>query len=181
MTGPAAPGAPAQPKEADVSDFGAIAALYDLATRLRIVECIDRHVSKRGGGPTVGTYLLVAAINRCVAPCSKASIADWFGSTSLRRLVDIETRQLTSQRFWDNMDRVSNAAISQAKTRTRDHAATEGNQVESSLEPWNLSRSARRADTATRTASLSAIARRLRILGCERERQPDVHRGSRPR
>ena len=65
-------------------DFGAIAALYDLATRLRIVECIDRHVSKRGGGPTVGTYLLVAAINRCVAPCSKASIADWFGSTALR-------------------------------------------------------------------------------------------------
>ena len=67
VTGPAAPGAPAQPKEADVSDFGAVAALYDLATRLRIVEFIDRHVSKRGGGPTVGTYLLVAAINRCVA------------------------------------------------------------------------------------------------------------------
>jgi transposase len=85
--------------------------LYDLATRLRIVEFIDRHVSKRGGGPTVGTYLLVAAINRCVAPCSKASIADWFGSTTLRRLVDIETRQLTSQRFWDNMDRVSTEAI----------------------------------------------------------------------
>ena len=111
VTGPAAPGAPAQPKEADVSDFGAVAALYDLATRLRIVEFIDRHVSKRGGGPTVGTYLLVAAINRCVAPCSKASIADWFGSTTLRRLLDIETRQLTSQRFWDNMDRVSNDAI----------------------------------------------------------------------
>ena len=43
VTGPAAPGAPAQPKEADVSDFGAVAALYDLATRLRIVEFIDRH------------------------------------------------------------------------------------------------------------------------------------------
>jgi transposase len=111
VTGPAAPGAPAQPKEADVSDFGAVAALYDLATRLRIVEVIDRHVPKRGRGPTVGTYLLVAAINRCVAPCSKASIADWFSSTALRRLVNIETRQLTSQRFWDNMDRVSNDAI----------------------------------------------------------------------
>ena len=111
VTGPAAPGAPAQPKEADVSDFGAVVALYDLATRLRIVEFIDRHVPKRGGGPTVGTYLLVAAINRCVAPCSKASIADWFSSTALRRLVNIETRQLTSQRFWDNMDRVSSDAI----------------------------------------------------------------------
>lgn len=111
MTGPAAPGEPAQPKEAEISDFGAVAALYDLATRLRIVEIIDRHVPKRGGGPTVGTYLLVAAINRCVAPCSKASIAEWFGSTSLRRWADIETRQLTSQRFWDHMDRVSHDAI----------------------------------------------------------------------
>jgi len=111
VTGPAVPGVPAQPKEADVSDFGAVAALYDLATRLRIVEFIDRHVPKRGGGPTVGTYLLVAAINRCVAPCSKASIAEWFSSTVLRRLIDIETRQLTSQRFWDNMDRVSSDAV----------------------------------------------------------------------
>jgi len=111
VTGPAASRAPAQPREADVSDFGAVAALYDLATRLRIVEFIDRHVPKKGGGPTVGTYLLVAAINRCVAPCSKASIAEWFSGTALRRLMDVEARQLTSQRFWDNMDRVSSDTI----------------------------------------------------------------------
>lgn len=111
LTGPTATGAPAPPKEATISDFGAVAALYDLAERLRIVEFIDRHVLKKGAGPTVGTYLLVAAINRCVEPCSKASIAEWFGSTALRRLMDIEARQLTSQRFWDNMDRVSHDAI----------------------------------------------------------------------
>ena len=114
VAAPVAAGATAQPKEADVSDFGAVTALYDLATRLRIVELIDRHVPKRpkrAGGPTVGTYLLVAAINRCVAPCSKASIAEWFSSTALRRLVDIGSRQLTSQRFWDNMDRVPKDAI----------------------------------------------------------------------
>ena len=107
----AGPGAPAQPQEAVLADFGAVAALYDLATRLRIVELIDRHVPKRGRGPTVGTYLLVAAINRCVAPSSKAGIAEWFAGTSLRRLVGIESRQLTSQRFWDNMERVSKEAI----------------------------------------------------------------------
>lgn len=111
MTGPVAPGKPAQPKEAEISSFGAVAALYDLATRLRIVEFIDRHIPKRGSGPTVGTYLLVAAINRCIAPCSKASIAEWFGSTALRRWISLEGRQLTSQRFWDNMDRVSHDAI----------------------------------------------------------------------
>lgn len=100
-----------QPKEATVTEFGAVVALYDLAQRLSLVEHIDRHVPKIGPGPTVGTYLLAAILNRCVAPCSKASLAAWFRDTALRRLMDIEARQLTSQRFWENMDRVSRKAI----------------------------------------------------------------------
>ena len=100
-----------KPKEAVITDFGAVAALYDLAQRLGLTEHIDRHVPKNGSGPSVGTYLLVAILNRCVAPCSKAGIGTWFQGTVLRRLMDIETRQLTSQRYWDNMDRVSTEAI----------------------------------------------------------------------
>ncbi len=100
-----------KPREAVVSEFGASAALYDLAQRLRIVEFIDRHVPKIPRGPSVGTYLLVAAINRCVAPRSKARIGEWFDRTVLRRLLDIQSKQLTSQRFWDNMDRVSLKSI----------------------------------------------------------------------
>jgi transposase len=103
--------APVAPTEAVVTEFGAVVALYDLAQRLRLVDHIDRHAPKRGTGPSVGTYLLVAILNRCVAPCSKASIADWFQDTALRRLAGIEARQLSSQRFWDNMDRVSSEAI----------------------------------------------------------------------
>ena len=103
--------APCVPKEAVVTEFGAVVALYDLAQRLRLVDHIDRHAPKQGSGPSVGTYLLVAILNRCVAPCSKAGIADWFQDTALRRLVDIEARQLSSQRFWDNMDRVPREAI----------------------------------------------------------------------
>ena len=107
--GPAAD--PRVPTEAVVTEFGAVVALYDLAQRLRLVDHIDRHAPKRGNGPSVGTYLLVAILNRCVAPCSKASIADWFQDTTLRRLLGIEARQLSSQRFWDNMDRVSSEVI----------------------------------------------------------------------
>ncbi|TFH48316.1 MAG: IS1634 family transposase [Lysobacterales bacterium] len=105
-----APSAP-KPTEAVITELGAVAALYDLAQRVSLVEHIDRHVPKRGTGPTVGTYLLVAILNRCVAPCSKASIGEWFQGTVLRRLIDVESRQLSSQRFWDNMERVSGAAI----------------------------------------------------------------------
>lgn len=101
----------AKPKEAIVVDFGAVAALYDLARRLRLAEHIDCHVPKQGPGATVGSYLLVATLNRCIAPCSKASIAKWFQTTVLRRLMDIDGKQLSSQRFWENMDRVSPEAI----------------------------------------------------------------------
>ena len=80
------PSHPAQPREAIITDFGAVAALYDLAQQLQLIEHIDRHVPKSGSGPSVGTYLLLAAINRCVAPCSKAQIARWFEGTALRRL-----------------------------------------------------------------------------------------------
>jgi transposase len=101
------------PESAVVTEFGAVAALFDLARRLRLVEHIDRHVPARRGpsGPSVGTYLLVAALNRAVEPRSKAQIASWFDRTVLRRLLDFRPEQLTSQRFWDQMDRVSSQAI----------------------------------------------------------------------
>jgi len=98
-------------KEAIITDFGAVTALYDLAKRLCLTEHIDRHAPKQGSGATVGDYLLVAILNRCVAPCSKASIGQWFQGTVLRRLMDIDPKQLSSQRFWENMDRVSHEAI----------------------------------------------------------------------
>ena len=100
-----------EPGHAVVTEFGAVVALYDLAQRLGLAEQIDAHVPKRGNGPSVGTYLLVATLNRCVAPCSKAAIGEWFQDTALRRLIGIEARQLSSQRYWDNMHRVSSEAI----------------------------------------------------------------------
>jgi transposase len=101
------------PDRAVLTEFGAVAALFDVAVRLRLVEHIDRHVPARRGpkGSTVGTYLLVAALNRCAEPTSKARLADWFGRTALRRLLDVRPEQLSSQRFWDQMDRVGPEAI----------------------------------------------------------------------
>lgn len=108
----AAQGPPATPPaSASVTDFAAVVSLYDLAHRLKLVDFIDRHVPKRGAGPSVGTYLLVATLNRCLAPCSKASIEQWFQTTVLRRLLNLRPEQLSSQRFWDNMDRVHREAL----------------------------------------------------------------------
>jgi len=107
-----APSALAVVAGAPVLEFGAVAALYDLAQRLEIVELIDRHVPKRRTrGPSVGTLLLLAAINRAVGATSKAQLATWYERTSLPRWMKLKAGQLTSQRFWDNMDRVPEEAI----------------------------------------------------------------------
>ncbi len=101
------------PENAVVTEFGAVVALYDVARRLRLAEHIDRHVPAPRGprGPSLGHYLLVAALNRCLDPRSKVQIAAWYQRTALRRLLDFRPEQLTSQRFWDQMDRLPPQAI----------------------------------------------------------------------
>ena len=115
------PQPPARTREAVITDFGAVVALYDLAQRLKLCDHIDRHVPKAGSGPSVGTYLLLAAINRCVAPCSKVQMARWFEGTALRRLLEVRPQQLTSQRFWDHMARVCPQAIEHIERDLTDH------------------------------------------------------------
>jgi transposase len=92
-----------RPVAARVRSFGAVAALYRKAEELGVVEIIDRHAPKRQQGPTVGQYMLVAAINRAVAPTSKAKIGEWFRATALGQWLPFTERQLASQRFWDHM------------------------------------------------------------------------------
>src|SRR5258708_14859120 len=93
-----------EPAQLAIYEFGASAAVWDMAQAIDLLATIDRHVPKRASqGPSVGQYLLMAAFNRCIAPCSKAQIADWYQKTALRRLLPLSSGQLTSQRFWDNM------------------------------------------------------------------------------
>ena len=116
-----APSAPARPDEILLCDFGAPAALYDLTQRLDLIATIDRHSGKRDQGVSVGTYMALAALNRCLAPTSKAGMAEWYQGTVLRRLLPVASNQLTSQRFWDHMDYLDAdriCAIEQDLTRT---------------------------------------------------------------
>ena len=103
-----------EPDDIIIREFGALVAAFDIAQQLNIVAIIDRHVTKRGDqGPSVGEYLLIACLNRCVSPCSKAKMGEWYDKTVLPRLLGIKSSQLTSQRFWDNMDRVEEKPIAE--------------------------------------------------------------------
>ena len=102
---------PPTPQSVDVAGFGDVAALWDLARSIGLVERIDRSVPKRRQGLSTGQYLLLAAINRAAHPTSKTQLADWHRTTALARLLPAKPRQLSSQAFWNHMDAVTEQDI----------------------------------------------------------------------
>lgn len=93
-------------------EHGPIAALLAAADRLQVAAIIDHHVPGTAKGLSLGTSLVLAALNRACHPCSKRAWHDWAAQTSLAQFfpgLDLET--LTSQFFWDRMDAVPEAAL----------------------------------------------------------------------
>lgn len=89
---------------------GDVAALKAMADRLGLVSIIDQHVPS-SHRISVGTTLVLAAINRAVSPCSKRAWATWADETSVHRLFEIKPQDFTSQFFWSRMDEISISAL----------------------------------------------------------------------
>jgi len=99
---------PPQPQETVVAAFGDVAAVWHVAERLEVLPLLDASLpAKRDQGLSCGQYLLLAAINRAVAPTSKLQFADWYRQTALTRLVPADPAWLSSQNFWNHMDLVT--------------------------------------------------------------------------
>ena len=99
-------GGPA-PLYADVFQWGLPAALWKEISAARVVEEIDALCPKRNQGLSTGEYIGVASVNRAIRPNSKRSMWSWFSQTVLLRyLPDASKEALSSQRFWDHMDRI---------------------------------------------------------------------------
>lgn len=98
------------PQYAEVFRWGLPQALWRECCRAEVVEHIDGRLPKRSQGLSTGEYLAIAAINRAMEPKSKRSLWDWFaGTVLLRHLPKASKASLSSQRFWDHMDRISAA------------------------------------------------------------------------
>jgi len=102
---------PGKPVKAQVLEFGALAALWNIAEELDVVGIIDRRIGKRKQGLSCGHYILLAALNRIVAASSKASLYQWYRKTVLYRLLPTSKSTLSSQRFWDHMSYLDEATI----------------------------------------------------------------------
>ena len=95
---------PPQPLETEVAD---IAALWDIAQRLDLIPLLDALFPKRHQGLSCGQYLLLAALNRAIAPASKVHLADWYRHSILTQLLPVDPALLSSQNFWNHMDMVT--------------------------------------------------------------------------
>ena len=92
-----------------VEEFGA----------LWLAEQVDRGIGLSGivagvigradreTGPSVGEYFLYCVMNRMVDPVSKNALAGWYERTAVQQIRPVDIAQLTSQRYWEKWDRVS--------------------------------------------------------------------------
>jgi transposase len=100
-------------------DFGAVAAAWGLLADLGVAAVIDEVT---GTGPSglplsPGTYLVLAALNRVVDPCSKRGLADWWRTTAADRFTKIPASALDHRRFWDAMHAVPLAGLPQIEEK----------------------------------------------------------------
>src|SRR5579863_3714432 len=96
--------------------FGDVAAAWGMLEELGVIAVIDQAAGPRPGGQplSTGTYLALAALNRLVAPCSKAQFADWWKTTAADRFTKIGASALDHRRFWDAMHAVTAGHLEQA-------------------------------------------------------------------
>lgn len=102
---------PQAPREALLFEAGGSAALLRITQRLELLELVNDTVPKRDQGPSTGHYILLAALNRALDPCSKSAIGDWYEQSILKRIWRFPKSAFSSQRFWDHMDRIDADAI----------------------------------------------------------------------
>lgn len=99
------------PLYAEIFQWGLPLALWNECCFAEVTKETDRLCPKRVQGLSVGEYIAIAAINRAICPSSKRSMWDWFSQTVLlRKFQNVSQAALTSQRFWDHMDKIQNEA-----------------------------------------------------------------------
>lgn len=103
-----------QPLYADVFQWGLPCVLWMECCHSKVIEETDRLCPKREQGLSVGQYLAIAAINRAISPRSKRCMWEWLSQTVLLRYISQASKAaLSSQRFWDHMDKIdSGTALS---------------------------------------------------------------------
>jgi transposase len=99
--------------ELSSKSHGAVAATWHMAQLLDLAGFIDSAMpgSRRDDGLSVGETIALAAVGRACRATSKRGFAAWAETTTLGDLARIDISRLTSQHFWDQMNKIPVSAL----------------------------------------------------------------------
>lgn len=100
--------------EVQIIEFGISAALWQMANEINLAGIIDAHTGKeRDQNLSLGEYVTIAAINRCVAPCSKSKLKRWYEKDWLSTRYDVDPKVLNAQTYWNHFQYLSKEVLAQ--------------------------------------------------------------------
>ncbi len=96
-----------------VEEFGALWLADQISRDIDLVGIVDQEVPRvaREEGPSVGEYFLYCAWNRMCETTSKNKLSQWYERTAVQQIRPVDIGELTSQRYWEKWDRVSEGAL----------------------------------------------------------------------
>jgi transposase len=96
-----------------VEEFGALWLSRQIDREVDLCGIIDDIVppADRETGPSIGEYFLYCVFNRMVQAVSKNKLASWYRSTAIQHIRPIDIDELTSKRYWEKWDRVSDVDL----------------------------------------------------------------------
>lgn len=102
-------------QELKVEEFGALWLAYQIDQDIDLCSIIDSIIppADREKGPSIGEYFLYCALNRMVHAVSKNRLAEWYQKTAIQHIRAVDLGALTSKRYWEKWDRVSETDLCQ--------------------------------------------------------------------
>lgn len=92
--------------------FGISAALWQIVEKIDLPGIIDGICpKKRDQGLSLGEYITIAAINRCVAPVSKSRLANWYRKDWLSTRFNLNPDVLNAQTYWNHFQYLDRDSI----------------------------------------------------------------------
>ncbi|HEC40185.1 hypothetical protein LCGC14_1992000 [marine sediment metagenome] len=100
--------------EVQTIEFGSSAALWQMTEEIELAKIIDANTGKkRKQNLSLGEYITIAAINRCVAPCSKSKLKRWYEKDWLSTRYDINPKVLNAQTYWNHFQYLNKEVLVQ--------------------------------------------------------------------
>ena len=101
------------PSKLKVEEFGALWLAKQIDEDIDLCAIIDNIIPKadREKGPSIGEYFLYSVWNRMVEAVSKNKLPQWYQQTAIQQIRPVAINELTSQRYWEKWDRVSEEAL----------------------------------------------------------------------